>query len=182
MKSLSLVGSVLLLSGCAAMSVEECKTTNWFVKGEDDGSRGHLSKIAGYYKACQKVNVLPDQTEYEHGYRLGLEIFCQAQNIFYEALNGGGNYQVCPSQYRAGLRPYYDAAHNYYQAEKDYRNSLDEFERLQDYSDEKKLKETDKEDYKKRYAELKNKTRKKEWEYRKAQIELEQFKFRNGLN
>ena len=34
-----------LFSGCAAMSVEQCKTANWFNVGEKDGSAGRESRL-----------------------------------------------------------------------------------------------------------------------------------------
>lgn len=37
-----------LLSGCAAMSVEQCKTANWFNVGEKDGSAGRESRLDQY--------------------------------------------------------------------------------------------------------------------------------------
>ena len=35
-----LLGFTILLSGCAAMSVEQSKTANWFNVGEKDGAAG----------------------------------------------------------------------------------------------------------------------------------------------
>lgn len=48
-----------LFSGCAAMSVEQCKTANWFNVGEKDGSAGRESRLDQYYSSCQKANITP---------------------------------------------------------------------------------------------------------------------------
>ena len=46
MKRISLlVGFTILLSGCAAMSVEQCKTANWFKVGEKDGAAGRETRL-----------------------------------------------------------------------------------------------------------------------------------------
>lgn len=39
------------LSGCAAMSLEQCKTANWLVVGEKDGSDGRERRLDQYHKA-----------------------------------------------------------------------------------------------------------------------------------
>ena len=58
----------VLSSGCAAMSVEQCKTANWFNVGEKDGSAGQESRLDRYYSSCQKASVVPNQSLYEKGY------------------------------------------------------------------------------------------------------------------
>ena len=45
-----LLGFTILLSGCAAMSVEQCKTANWFNVGEKDGAAGQESRLDKYYR------------------------------------------------------------------------------------------------------------------------------------
>ncbi len=47
-----LLGFTILLSGCAAMSVEQCKTANWFNVGEKDGAAGQESRLDKYYSSC----------------------------------------------------------------------------------------------------------------------------------
>ena len=61
-----------LLSGCAAMSVEQCKTANWLNVGEKDGAAGRESRLDQYYSSCQKANIIPNQSLYEKGYQKGL--------------------------------------------------------------------------------------------------------------
>ena len=53
-----------VLSGCAVMSEEECRTTNWYDKGYSDGTQGVGSgMLAEYVDACRKV-VSVNQHEY----------------------------------------------------------------------------------------------------------------------
>ncbi|MFX6797281.1 hypothetical protein ABTH24_18600, partial [Acinetobacter baumannii] len=52
MKNIGLAILAISLSGCAAMSVEECKTANWSLVGEKDGSKGSSPRLDQYYKAC----------------------------------------------------------------------------------------------------------------------------------
>ncbi|MDV4239005.1 DUF2799 domain-containing protein, partial [Acinetobacter baumannii] len=64
MKNIGLAILAISLSGCAAMSVEECKTANWSLVGEKDGSKGSSPRLDQYYKACGKANIVPDQKSY----------------------------------------------------------------------------------------------------------------------
>ena len=56
--SLTLAALTVLLSGCAAMSVEQCKTANWLNVGEKDGAAGRESRLDQYYSSCQKASKL----------------------------------------------------------------------------------------------------------------------------
>jgi hypothetical protein len=68
------------------MSVEQCKTANWFNVGEKDGSAGRESRLDQYYSSCQKANITPNQNLYEKGYQKGLNFYCRPETIFDEAL------------------------------------------------------------------------------------------------
>ncbi|MBK0411782.1 hypothetical protein JEO87_15000 [Acinetobacter pittii] len=48
MKNIGLAILAISLSGCAAMSVEECKTANWSLVGEKDGSKGSSPRLDQY--------------------------------------------------------------------------------------------------------------------------------------
>jgi hypothetical protein len=71
---------VIFAFGCAAMSVEQCKTANWFNVGEKDGSAGRES-IDQYYSSCQKANITPNQNLYEKGYQKGLNLLPSRDNL-----------------------------------------------------------------------------------------------------
>ena len=45
MKNIGLAILAISLSGCAAMSVEECKTANWSLVGEKDGAKGSCALV-----------------------------------------------------------------------------------------------------------------------------------------
>lgn len=44
----------VLLSGCAAMSLDECKTANWVAVGEKDGSNAQERRLINIIKPVQK--------------------------------------------------------------------------------------------------------------------------------
>ncbi|WP_151980338.1 DUF2799 domain-containing protein [Acinetobacter guerrae] len=171
----------VLLSGCVAMSLDECKTANWVAVGEKDGSNGHERRLDQFYKACSKVNIVPNQIQYEQGYRKGQTYYCQPDNIFYEALKGSGNYQVCPVETRAKLRDYYQVAHNYYNAENDYQRYQDNFKEYSRKSYDDKLKPEERERYSKLLKDLQSDSDRMNRDYRYAIRDLEKFKYEHGL-
>lgn len=92
------VGSMLVLSGCASMSSDECLTSDWHAIGYEDGSRGYTSDRLGQHrKACAKHGVTPDFQSYQTGRSDGLREFCQPQRGFNLGAGGGQYNGVCPA-------------------------------------------------------------------------------------
>lgn len=59
--SLSIFGSILLLSSCATLSKQECVVGDWQTIGYNDGVAGHYAdRLASHTKACAKASVAPD--------------------------------------------------------------------------------------------------------------------------
>ncbi len=84
LKIQSLIVSLLaLISGCAVVSENECRSGNWYERGVLDGTRGDrqdtLYKIA---QECQKYGERVDSESWQRGYNRGLESFCTPENGF----------------------------------------------------------------------------------------------------
>ena len=171
----------VLLSGCAAMSVEQCKTANWFNVGEKDGSAGQESRLDRYYSSCQKASVVPNQSLYEKGYQQGLGYYCRPETIFNEALTGRGDFRVCPIAKRESLRVYYQVANDYYQANSAFNRSQSDLNYYLKELDCKDLPLKDRDDYKKRLYELRLNSREVQLDYQDAVRNLERFKAERGL-
>lgn len=172
----------MLLSGCAAMSIEQCKTANWLSVGEKDGSAGYESRLDKYYSACQKANIIPNQALYEKGYQTGLGYYCQPENIFSEALEGRGDFRVCPAEKRQLLRPYYLVAYEYYQADSEFNRSQNEISRYLKELERTDLSSKVRDDYKKRLYDLRINSSSVQSRYHNAVRNMERFKAEHGLN
>jgi len=172
----------LLLSGCAAMSVDQCKTANWASVGEKDGSAGRESRLDKYYSSCQKANIVPNQALYEKGYKQGLSYYCRPESIFYEAIEGRGNYQVCPIEKRDALRAYYQVANEYYQANSEFDRSQNDVSYYLRELERKDLSSKLRDDYKKRLYDLRSNSSRVQYRYQDAVRNLERFKAEHGLN
>ena len=178
---LSLSILTVLLSGCAAMSVEQCKTANWLNVGEKDGAAGRESRLDQYYSSCQKANIIPNQGLYEKGYQKGLSYYCRPETIFNEALEGRGDFRVCPLQKRESLRSYYQVANNYYQANSEFNRSQSDLNYYFKELERKDLSVKDRDDYKKRLYDLRLNSSGVQSRYQGAVRNLERFKAEHGL-
>ena len=77
MKSAWLVmGVSVLLTSCATLEPEECKTADWVKLGYSDAMSGSSVMLSDYSKDCAKAGVTPDQTAYMSGYNNGAKAFC----------------------------------------------------------------------------------------------------------
>lgn len=93
-----LTGAMIVLSGCAAMSGDECLTSDWRAIGYEDGSQGYGSDRLGQRrKACAKHGVTPDFQAYQNGRSEGLREYCQPQQGFNLGAGGGRYNGVCPA-------------------------------------------------------------------------------------
>ena len=180
-KILLLVGFTILLSGCAAMSVEQCKTANWFNVGEKDGAAGRESRLDKYYSSCQKANIVPNQKLYEQGYQKGLGYYCRPETIFNEALEGRGDFRICPLDKRESLRIYYQVANGYYQANSEFDRSQNDINYYLKELERKDLSVKDRDDYRKRLYDLRINSSRVQSRYQDAVRNLERFKAERGL-
>ena len=106
-----------VLSGCAVMSEEECRTTNWYDKGYSDGTQGVGSgMLAEYVDACRKV-VSVNQHEYMQGRREGAEVYCTNDNAFNLGTENAQISDICSvSSNSAGFNRYYKRGNAVYKA------------------------------------------------------------------
>lgn len=176
-----LLGFTILLSGCAAMSVEQCKTANWFNVGEKDGAAGRESRLDKYYSSCQKANIVPNQKLYEQGYQKGLGYYCRPETIFNEALEGRGDFRICPLDKRESLRIYYQVANGYYQANSEFDRSQNDINYYLKELERKDLSVKDRDDYRKRLYDLRINSSRVQSRYQDAVRNLERFKAERGL-
>lgn len=99
-----LAAAMLVLSGCASMSADECLTSDWHAIGYEDGARGYSAEQLGSRrKACAKHGVTPDFQAYQAGRTEGLQEFCQPQRGFNIGAAGGRYSGVCPVHLEPGF-------------------------------------------------------------------------------
>jgi hypothetical protein len=93
---LTLIG--IMLSGCAAMSEEECVYSDWAAVGYEDGADGRSSdRFGDYRRACADHSITPDFQAWQAGREQGLIEYCQPSRGFQVGESGGSYSGVCSS-------------------------------------------------------------------------------------
>lgn len=139
----NLIGAVLamlLMSGCASMSGDECIATDWSAVGYEDGARGFTTeRFSKYRRACAKQGVTADFGAYQAGRDDGLVEYCQPGRGYDVGVNGGRYYGVCNVDLEADFLDAYNEGHHLYtlranvnRASSSIRARENELERIED--------------------------------------------------
>ncbi len=124
---------LLALSGCATLDENECRTVDWRELGLKDGRSGYSdSRLAEHREACVKHGIVPDDTAYREGRRIGLQDYCIPDTAIREGLAGRRYQGVCPPGIDRDFRDLNDAAYGVYSTRNDItstENQIDSLER-----------------------------------------------------
>lgn len=92
MKKLTSAAAValLLLSGCASMTPDQCRVADWYQVGVEDGSAGHgaQQKLGEYAQDCAEVGVRPDTARFQQGWETGILRYCTPYTGWSEGTRG----------------------------------------------------------------------------------------------
>ena len=124
---------------------------------------------------------MPNQKLYEQGYQKGLGYYCRPETIFNEALEGRGDFRICPLDKRESLRIYYQVANGYYQANAEFDRSQNDINYYLKELERKDLSVKDHDDYRKRLYDLRINSSRVQSRYQDAVRNLERFKAERGL-
>ncbi len=116
-----------MVTGCAVMSEEECRSTNWYERGYADGTKGVGSHmLREYIDACHKV-VAVDQNGYMRGRREGAEVYCTNENAFSLGTQNTSVSDICSVSSNANnVNKYYKRGHAVCSA-REYLAKIDEY-------------------------------------------------------
>ncbi|MDD2816883.1 MAG: DUF2799 domain-containing protein [Thiotrichaceae bacterium] len=90
--------SLLLLSGCATLSKDECLRGEWSTVGYQDGAQGYPAKqFYEHVAACREHGVMPRQDVYLKGREQGLKQYCTAALGLKEGQAIRSYQLVCPA-------------------------------------------------------------------------------------
>ena len=65
------IAACLFLSGCAAMSENECRTGDWYALGERDALSGSRPQLERYADQCGRYQLRPSEQDYLAGWAIG---------------------------------------------------------------------------------------------------------------
>lgn len=102
-----------VLHGCAVMSEEECRATDWGEKGYEDGLAGKGSGWLREYKEACKNYVRVDEAAYRDGRRQGAEQYCTRDRAYQNGINGASLTDICDQTSKASeFKTYYNRGAN----------------------------------------------------------------------
>lgn len=105
--------AILVLSGCASMSSDECMTADWRAVGYEDGARGYTTEqFSKHRKACASHGVTPSFDDYQAGRDQGLVEYCQPGRGFDVGASGGRYYGVCSVNLEPDFLDAYNVGHH----------------------------------------------------------------------
>lgn len=181
-------GAALALGSCATMSEEQCLAGDWSGQGYSDGLSGlTMSRLDDHAEACGKHGVTPDAAAYAAGRREGLVHYCTVEKGFEVGRTGAGYAGVCPSELEGDfLYAYRDGqvVHAAEQALSEARSRVDSLGSRLEELDEKiiakqaearaeGLTEAQREEIRKRIAEIRRERADTERDWRRAQDEID---------
>lgn len=95
---------VSMLSACATLSEEECKTADWGRLGYQDGAAGHSeARLAEHAEACAKIGIRPLAAQWRSGWDHGVQAYCTPSVGWREGLAGRSYQGVCRGRNEEGF-------------------------------------------------------------------------------
>lgn len=128
------VGIILLiLTGCATMTAEQCVAADWQAIGYQDAMEGRASGHLGHHiEACSDHGIVANETAYTTGHAEGARAFCTPANGFRLGRSGGANNNICPDDLAGDFSVTYEAGrglHTRQQTVSRAQSNLDSLER-----------------------------------------------------
>ncbi len=131
---LALIVTAALISGCASMSPEECRTVQWHEQGMRDGQNGHPRARADQHReACGKAGVTIDMQQYEAGRAIGIRRYCTPENGLQAGRLGRSYQNSCPPELEGRFLDNYRSGYRVYEAQQ-YVEQLDRELSSKEYS------------------------------------------------
>ena len=117
--SILMIITLLMMTGCASISEEQCRIGDWYQLGLEDGRQGKKNQAANYSGDCAEYKVSVDLEKYNAGRDQGLKSYCSYDNGAFIGGQNASYEHVCPaelsSEFLAGYVPHKNLA----QAESD---------------------------------------------------------------
>lgn len=143
------LAAALVLAGCATMSAEECRTTNWRDQGYRDALAGQpRSHLGDIREACAEAGVRPSEPMYWEGWNQGIGQFCTPANGARWGRDGKSYHNSCPPELEMGFLARYRDGRTAWDAEQTLRrlqteqgNKQRELDNTKDDNQRKRLRE-----------------------------------------
>ncbi len=124
----------MLISSCATLNKDECKTANWRTIGYEDGTKGHkASRIGQHRSACAEHGISPDLNLYNQGREQGLKKYCIPTTAYRKGLSGYSYNGVCAGYNEKIFVDAFNYGLTIYKAKRRLNNLKNKYSRELDY-------------------------------------------------
>lgn len=136
-KLLYIYCSLVLLSGCAVMSKNDCLQADWYQVGYEvgfDGERDHVEAYNKRVDVCSEYGVSAEFSQYELGHAAGIAKFCEPNNAVRVGAKGNKNAitaNVCPEYDHPGFTAAFDAGYKLHDLRRQATQARNELERME---------------------------------------------------
>ena len=92
------LSALVLASGCALMSPDDCQSGDWQAVGFEDGLKGIPDRLETRRESCARAGVAPETgafETYDKGWNDGLVSYCAPTNAFVQGRRGKVYHGVC---------------------------------------------------------------------------------------
>lgn len=166
MQAVLAVLMVVMLTGCASLSREQCQRGDWYGIGLADGQAGEpAQRMDRHVRACSEYGIRVDAQRYRDGYENGLAAYCTIDNAFESGLQGRRYQRVCPSAVDALFERCNGTAYEVYRLRRELAD-------LEDRIDEVDLRLYSREPTDSSRHDLRRYRRELEWRYERLRTEL----------
>lgn len=108
----------LLLTGCATLNEQECRTRTPAQLGLNDGKQGYgLWRLDRHVSSCARYGITLDRNAYLEAYRQGIALYCTPDNGERVGAHGESYEGVCPKDVEPAFLARYRPAYRQYQAD-----------------------------------------------------------------
>lgn len=116
--------AVAVLSGCASISTKDCKTSDWYQRGLDEGHWGAApNQIDEHSQICAKVQVTLDAARWRAGYAEGIKSYCTANSAWNRGANNENYRGACVGLDEPTFLRYHRAGQQLYRARQELNQS-----------------------------------------------------------
>lgn len=110
-----LSSAFLLLSGCATMNEDECRSADWYSVGFEDGAHGRpINYIGNHREACAEYGIRPQADRYQDGWNKGIRRYCTPRNGYQAGMRGHSRGAQCPADLAWEFNAAYQYGHRIY--------------------------------------------------------------------
>lgn len=129
MKNIGLLLILFGLLGCATLSEDECRSSNWYELGLKNGKEGK-PLLNRHNEACQEYGIVPDTVKYDKGFRDGIGYYCTPENGYREGVAGNSYNKVCPLRMEKAFLTKYKIGKKIHGYKAEYDSTQSEIDRL----------------------------------------------------